>query len=398
MFSLAAYDSDYPRWWYLSLSFGVLVLALQFSLRPLVRAYAIWTGLFVILQTLVSPWFVDRHFVTLLPNLDYVVDVVEGLPGISGPQRVTTDERGFRTTRTVDYQDPSTLRLFAIGASTMEQIFLDDKSTFTHLLQERLARETGLTVEVINTGVSGLRARHHYATLAAVRGLHPDLALVLVGVNDWNRHIRTQFGASEKTDGAMSLPPWQANLKLRNTLMGMMVLSVQLRFESRDHGGEATYRKVYGEYYTMQRNSLGRPKKYRFRPSEVSDDYKAWLDRIINECGEQRISCIFANQPNGYQEGASDSLKASFWMTPPNTSYSLDFDSIVHIAALYNRYLLEHASARGMAVCNIAAQIAPSLENFYDDVHFNTLGAQRVADALFPCVLDQVKRLGLVGR
>jgi lysophospholipase L1-like esterase len=48
-------------------------------------------------------------------------------------------------------------------------------------------------VEVVNTGVSGLRAQQHLATLRNIADLNPNLVLFLLGANDWNRHVVTHF-------------------------------------------------------------------------------------------------------------------------------------------------------------------------------------------------------------
>jgi hypothetical protein len=97
------------------------------------------------------------------------------VPGIEGVQRVTTDEKGFRVIPPVDYAAKRGLRVFAIGGSTTEEIGLDDRATWTHLLQENLEERLGRDVEVINTGVAGIRARHHLATLREVLRYRPDL-------------------------------------------------------------------------------------------------------------------------------------------------------------------------------------------------------------------------------
>ena len=75
-----------------------------------------------------------------------------GIAGVAGIQRITTDTKGFRVTKNIDYESKSAFRIFAIGGSTTEQIFLDDKTTWTHLLQEKFSEH--FPVEVINTGVS----------------------------------------------------------------------------------------------------------------------------------------------------------------------------------------------------------------------------------------------------
>ncbi len=134
----------------------------------------------------------EKMLLTLPPNIDWHLRVVgDVMPGFDGVQHVTTDGKGFRTTPAIDYQQKpaGTSRVFAIGASTTEELYLDDRKTWTHLLQDGLATAMGTRVEVVNTGVSGLRSPHHLVTLNHIARYQPDLVLILMGVNDWNHQI-----------------------------------------------------------------------------------------------------------------------------------------------------------------------------------------------------------------
>jgi hypothetical protein len=99
---------------------------------------------------------------------------------------------------------------------------------------------------------------------------------------------------------------------------------------------------------------------------------------------------MFVNQPTGYQPDAPADLRRHLWMTPPNTNYTLDFDSMVQLANLYNQYLLTFARKNALPSCDLAARIEPSLEFIYDDCHFNEVGAQQVAMVLEQCVADSL--------
>ena len=118
------------KWMIITLSMFMMPLACLFLKNQIIKTYAIWFGVFLVLQSLLSPYFIDEDYKTLKPNLDIVTDVRGGLPGISGPQHLTTDSKGFRVTKNIDYSDDENYRIYAIGASTTEQIFLDDKNFF----------------------------------------------------------------------------------------------------------------------------------------------------------------------------------------------------------------------------------------------------------------------------
>jgi hypothetical protein len=343
---------------------------------PRWRYVGAWVALFMIGQTMLTLALGPGDYRTLQPNLHQEVDVQAGLPGISGVQTITTDARGFRVTRPVDYARKAGFRVFAIGASTTEQIYLDDRSTWTHLLQEGLSARRRTTVEVVNTGLSGLRAVHHLATLQRIARDHPDLVVILIGLNDWNWHVTRTFTGQGYPDRTPDPNAEFRRLFLRNSLLGNAVNALRRRPAP---ASSIEHRVDRGEYYSAQRNSLARATRLSFRPSSVDPDYVRSLARLDEECRRQGVPCLFITQPSAYQPAATAEVRSGFWMTPPNQDYTLDFESMVAIADLYNRHLRDFAAAGRRTVCDAAPLMEPTLDNFYDDCHFNVRGTQRFA-------------------
>ena len=122
---------------------------------------------------------------TLQPNYFKKVRVVgDVMPGFEGVNTISTDHLGFRHSSDVNYDNPDSFRVFTIGGSTTEEIYVDDKETWSALLQNHLY-DAGLKhAEVINTGVSGIRAEHHFQTQSYVSKMYPDLLIFLVGANN----------------------------------------------------------------------------------------------------------------------------------------------------------------------------------------------------------------------
>lgn len=331
-----------------------------------------WLGVFFVAQGLVSPFALSfsKDFKTLPPNMDTKLEVLgPGTPGIEGLQHITTDGKGFRAYPPVDYQAKRGLRIVAIGGSTTENGLLDDQQIWPYLLQEELKSRLERPVEVINTGVSGTRAVHHLATLRHVLEYEPDIVLFLVGANDWNKHIREHYGSSYYREH---------KYLFRDTILGHIADLLLETGRAASADGEAIER-FNGDYYTQQNNSLGRPDQRSFRPSEVANDYRATLHEISAVCKESGVECVFVTQPNGYAVDASDDYTASFWMTPTNESYTLTLDSMAWISDLYNGYLLAFAKDNDHLAIDLAAQIRPSHDHLYDDVHFNRAGSRHVA-------------------
>jgi lysophospholipase L1-like esterase len=134
----------------------------------------------------------------------------EVLNGFEGMQSISTDARGFRTSRPINYRSKpaKTLRILAVGASTTEDIWLDDSKTWTSLLAQKLSKSLAREVEVINSGVSGTRAEHHLLTLLASEPFAPDVAIFMMGITDWNRAIKDQARSPARKILDMLKPFW----------------------------------------------------------------------------------------------------------------------------------------------------------------------------------------------
>lgn len=363
-----------------------LPLLAQFTPWPLVRFNALCLGAFVALQTGL-PYVVGNDYITLSPRMLMTQHVTgDPLRRNNGIKTVTTDAMGFRTSGPIDYAHKSSFRLAAIGGSTTEEIHIDDRETWTRLLADRLARAEGRPVEMINTGVSGLRARHHLATLKKLRRVEPDLVTILVGVNDWNYHIATHF-KSWGTHRDQVGPP--NGLHFRNS-----PLAGALRLLAPPYSSGPTVRTDRISHKVV--NKLALPDRRHFVPDHVLPTYAVMLDRISDTCRAAGLRCVFISQPHAYHEGVDPELAQRFWMTPPHAPYTMDLDSLRRIASLYNTYLMGFAAARGHLACDLASTLAPTFDTFIDDVHFNEGGSRQVADELFKCLSDHRTELAIL--
>jgi len=359
--------------------FSLPLLAQLFSSRH-IRWIGIWLGVFLVLQSLMSP-ILKQPYRTLLPNLNIWIQTDGGgRPGIAGLQHITTDTKGFRVIPPYNYnnKNPEELLIFAVGGSTTESMYIDDRTTWPHLLQKELAYKFKMPVTVINTGVSGSRAANYLSTLKHILPYKPDVVLFLTGVNDWVHDVKSKH----------SVYPYL----FQDSALGLLLHKLHIR--ARDHFGlevndHADLERVNSkkDYILVQKlnvegNSLKREDVREYHPATVSKEYQATLKEISRVCTENKILCVFITQPSGYSHSASAEYRESFWMTPPFQGYTLDFDSLVWIAELYNGYLLDFSAKNGHPSIDLAAEIEPSFDNMYDDVHYNLNGSKRVANVL----------------
>jgi hypothetical protein len=381
--------------------FGALGLLLANSRFEILRLLGVTIVLLFIANQALSPFLMarlqDREFVTLGANIDRQIKLIgEVMPGIEGVQHVTTDAKGFRTTLPVDYrQKPAgAYRVFAVGASTTEQIYLDDRKTWTHLLQQDLAAALGTRVEVVNTGVSGLRSPHHLATLTHIAPYQPDLVLILMGANDWNHQILEAMDGSRHGPGRW----WRAmNYPDTALVFASRQIRAALRRADSPPAAEPADRKVEefdGSYYSRQNDSLSRPQ--RTFPGEIkaSPEYAAAIRQLVAACGRLKLRCLFLTQPTAYDPAIEPALKRRLWMTPPGVNFTLPLAEMALFARAYNQNLQDTVRSQGGEACDIAPALAPTTQYFYDDCHYNENGARAMARAIRACIVAPPKPAG----
>ena len=318
---------------------------------------------------------------TLPANMDLTIEIPgQNVPGIEGRQRITTDAKGFRTcNRLVRYDDETPFRIFAIGASTTEQAFLDESRTWTRLLERSLNDTAGAPVEVINTGVAGLRLTHHLASQERIEALGPDLVLFLIGVNDWNRQVTAHFDRDERFRKT-----WLARMR------GLFERSIAFTFHQLYVALPQQSNLVVQEaQFTAMTDRARRPYIVAFSPPAVSEGFAAAMARLAERCREGAYECMLLTQPAAYYLGAPDSVTRNFRLTPPGRSYTLDLQSLVHMEMLYNDFQRDLAAAHDLGLCDLAAGVPKGTDAFYDDVHFNTNGARIVSELVSDCIVEQ---------
>lgn len=297
---------------------------------------------------------------------------------------------GYRVSGPVSYEKDDGYRVFAIGGSTTQEILLDDTRTWTRGLENWLRNDGKPTAQVINTGLSGTRAVHHLATLKKIIPLNPDVVIFLVGINDWNRHIRQHYDSEYRTLQEMlakRVNRIRSELKLERSLLGRPLRA--LYAAAGLTAKRSSFEVNNGEYFSKQRGSLNKSNKISFKPDAVENEYTDTIDQIVSTCSQHQIKCMFITQPNGYQDGASKSYKDSFWMTPTDSpDFTADFSSMMHIAKLYNGHLKAVAKKTGIAICDAAAQLPPEQKYFHDDCHFTEFGSKEMSRAIQTCFAE----------
>ena len=305
----------------------------------------------------------------------------------SGKHIISSDKKGYRTNKKIDYlnKDKNTLRIFAIGASTTEEGSKDNNKIWSSLLENKLAKISNKNIEVINVGMAGLRAEHHYITLKRVKKFNPDVAIFLMGINDWNNHIIQK-------EKKYLIPFFEIKYSFKKSMLFKMFKNIHKQINrklapktiNKQKDSNAIVPEIDNEAYLLpQVDSLNiRQKIKSFKPDDVSEDYKYWSNLIIKECKKKEPICIFLDQPSAYKINISDRLKKRLWMTPPNQDYTLTFEDLIFVSSLYNNWLKTAVTKNKLNFCLLSDQIQANTNYLNDDCHFSENGSQKVSDVI----------------
>ena len=73
-------------------------------------------------------------------------------------------------------------------------------------------------------------------------------------------------------------------------------------------------------------------------------------------------------------------------MTPPYADYTISLNNLVHIADLYNSWILEEAKKAKIFACDLASDFKPTMEYFIDECHFSENGSKFASVHITNCI------------
>lgn len=296
-----------------------------------------------------------------------------GLPGMDTlPRTFSTDNLGFRGDSLATPKPPGEVRVFVVGGSTTECVFLDDREALTRRLQERLrAANPGLDVRVYGAGRSGDRSWDHVAMVSQrIAHLQPDLIVVFAGINDL-------FAGANGRDYLMrdTARPPSLRLLLAEAATEFQLPRLVLRATRRDDPNAIDIRSMYRRLAAAAR---ARPLSER-PPREDVRPYEENLRSLAAIARAQGARMVFMTQATTWN--ARDPRPSEWhWMTGTRVRYrEADLDAAM---GRYNDAMKRAAAASEAPVFDLAASLPKSADYFYDDVHFNVAGADSAAAML----------------
>jgi lysophospholipase L1-like esterase len=321
------------------------------------------------------------QFDTRLPLYPYVEQEREiVLPGIAPQSRYSTNRWGFRGDDPPEMWD-ATFTIITVGGSTTRDYYLDDTQTWSAILQEEL-RQTVPDVWVGNAGLDGHSTRGHLILMdEVIRQVHPDVVVLLVGVND----LSISFSETE----VESYDLRTAHPLARSRLFSVLRIVKQIAFD-----GVFVVDDVGG--YTDFEPAIAEPDIFTPLPDDLRAVlpslplYRDNLNQIIDLAEEMDIQLVILTQPALLDD-------TPYWETVWGKAYWVEEQSLQISGAtfwqmldIFNQTTLEVCAERDIICYDLASNIAHSEENFYDFVHFTEMGSRRVGEQVAHVIASEV--------
>ena len=348
---------------------------------------------------------VKEGFFIWPPNLQMTFTPSDRImPGVSGPSVFRVNSYGIRGEEVLSKHR---IRILAIGGSTTECLYLDQKETWPYLVQEKLNAAIGEeAVWVGNAGKSGMSTNNHIVALKylPMEELRIDMILLLVGINDFSKRLARGDGSAGHGRGTPRSEQdfiaetfvgknrfYEKDPFLKRTRIWQLLRQLKKRI-----GGKKTQDKSGEVYLAWRENRKNAGRFIEDLPdlSNALEEYGNNIEKLIEIARRRSIELIFMTQPTLWRTDMPESQKRLLWFggigdfqekagMPYYTAEALEKG-----IRLYNEALQRACKKRNVRLIDLARTVDKTPEHFYDDVHFSEGGARRVAQVVSAYLQD----------
>lgn len=312
------------------------------------------------------------------PNQKFTFKSTEGLIGIDSITTFSLNNFGYRGDSLKNPKPSNEFRIFLVGGSTTECLYIDDRKSVEAQLQESLNnKNTTFDIKVFNAGKSGDFSTDHLAMIShRINHLEPDLIVLFLGINDFKRTLSNH--------SYIQMP--KKKLK-KNILIDFLAAYSQLmrRFIVFKNNFSVNPQHVV---ITQETNYKDLVKKTKAMPVVDSIPYfstkffKNNLKSIIGICQTNEVQLVLVTQATTWNSTVSNRIRDFHWMTAVKDGIRYKEPALEKSINVFNDDIREIGQKEDVYILDLAKKIPKSEEYFYDDCHFNNNGVTYYSDLL----------------
>lgn len=323
------------------------------------------------------------------PNSRFTFEIEKRLPDMDSSVVFTTNNFGFRGDSLIHPKPENEYRIFIIGGSTTENLFIDDNWGFERKIQEKLQNSVqSKKVKVYNAGKSGDATPDHLSMLVhRINHLQPDLVVLFPGINDLNRLLGgyDYLHFPKPTETLSNSTLQQIKFFLSNFQIVRRLINV-INSEKPD-ARTSIFLKT--NYEDKVREVMALPLVDEM-PKPDFDIYRRNLLSFVGAVKSQGTNLLLMTQTHTWSEEADDFLKTNHWMTGVG-QIRYPEQKLSQALAEMNGILVGIAAEEEIVLLDLEKEIPKTSEYFYDDCHFNKGGISKSAELISGTILNNFK-------
>ncbi|RAI85540.1 SGNH/GDSL hydrolase family protein [Algoriphagus yeomjeoni] len=305
-------------------------------------------------------------------KVSYTFEIESDLPLMDSSATFTTNNMGFRGDSLISPKPDNEYRIFLVGGSTTENLFIDDYLGFERQVQEKLQAENPTkSIKVYNAGKSGDASPDHLAMLGhRLVHLNPDLIVLFPGINDLNRLAAGYDYLHYPVKSTEVVRNWKVDLKffLSNFQLVRRLINVMNPEE------ESARKAIF-----LSTNYKDKVKEVQSLPLEPSlpevdiSIYKRNIESFVGICKSQGIDLLLLTQTFTWDSQQENNLSNSHWMVGIGDKRYPE-EVLAGKLSEMNQSIIDLADKDSVNLLDLESLIPKTNAYFYDDCHFNKGG------------------------
>src|SRR5947209_8034662 len=309
------------------------------------------------------------------PNFSLTTEPEAGLPGVHGRNRFSTNNMGFRGDDLTVPKPKDEFRIFIVGGSTTECLYIDDAKALNRVVQEQLQGHVpvGVNVKVYGAGKAGDASDDHVSMIVhRLVHLEPDMIILFAGVNDLTRaiyrydYLHYDYRYEGWEEAKTKLPLWKLLATEFQLPRRILILKHRLAPNEREVLEAITAKSAYQEKVRLRAAAA----RTDVRPRLELDAYANNLRTMIGVAQAHKIQLVFMTQQSTWNSAVDPNAQSWHWMLyRARVTYREDF--MDEALEALNEQMRRLDAENAIPLYDIAKAMPKSHEFFYDHVHFN---------------------------
>jgi len=294
----------------------------------------------------------------------------EDLQAMDTAMNYTTNNVGFRGDSLEIPKPAGEMRIFIIGGSTTQCLYIDDAKSMNRVLQTSL-RETfpGRNIKVYSAAKSGDATAEHLAMLSQrIIQMQPDMVIVFSGINDLRKSIQRYDHLH--TGAIKQYSPRYLFLAATDFQMGRRMYYLFRRKEKEEERELIPLKTNYNELFRIQQQTP----ESDSTPYINAQPYSVNLNSIAGICLANDVPLVFVPNQSTWNSKTDTAMRTRHWLlTCGKVRYKEEY--LERGLDVFNDTMRAISERKNISLFDLPKVMPGSGYYFYDDCHFNNNGS-----------------------